>query len=31
MSANDTEQCIQDERHLIKEVVHSGKAMLGIC
>ena len=31
MSANDTEQWIQDERHLIKEVVDSGKPMLGIC
>ncbi len=31
MSANDTEQWIQDERYLIKEVVDSGKPMLGIC
>lgn len=31
MSANDTEQWIQDERQLIKEVVVSGKPMLGIC
>ena len=31
MSANDTEKWIQDERHLIKEVVDSGKPMLGIC
>ncbi|WP_034536149.1 type 1 glutamine amidotransferase [Carnobacterium inhibens] len=31
MSANDTEHWIQNERHLIKEVVDSGKPMIGIC